>query len=377
MQRHIVLYDGTWNDPADRTNVFRLARLITDRDANGVAQRFKYDAGVGTGRFGKLIGGAFGVGLSRNLMEGYEWLAKSYREDDEIWIFGFSRGAYTARSLAGLIRKCGLLDVYTPKLLVQAYKLYRNTRKHPDGQECRTFRANYSLEPDVHFIGVWDTVGALGIPGTAISETGAFKWHDQQISKKVKYAYHAMALDEHRKSYDTTLWTTPDGLKKQENVDVEQCWFIGAHANVGGGYGNDALADLSFAWMMQKARAAGLALRPFTVSPSAHTEPYADSYRDFLKGFYAGAMSILKLGKARYYRGFRGPKQDDNSIAVNVSIDKSVWRRWQEDPTYRPPTLVDAGLKPPLEPRRLSAEHPPPQTPVSSRPGSTPAAKHP
>lgn len=347
MQRHIVLYDGTWNDPSDRTNVFRLARHINDRDANGVAQRFKYDAGVGTGRFGKLLGGAFGVGLSRNLMEGYEWLAKSYREGDEIWIFGFSRGAYTARSLAGLIRKCGLLDVYTPKLLTQAYKLYRNTRKHPDGEECSSFRATYSLEPDVHFIGVWDTVGALGIPGTAISQTGAYKWHDQQISKKVKYAYHAMALDEHRKSYDTTLWTTPDGLKKPENVDVEQCWFIGAHANVGGGYGNDALADLSFAWMMQKARAAGLALKPFTPKPDAHLGAVVDSFKRFLRGAYASVSAIFRPDNGRHYRDVRGPKQEDKSLAVNVTVHESVWRRWNSQDKYRPPTLVKAGLTPP------------------------------
>lgn len=347
MQRHIVLYDGTWNDPSDRTNVFRLARYILDRDANGVTQRFRYDAGVGTGRIGKFLGGAFGVGLSRNLMEGYEWLAKSYREGDEIWIFGFSRGAYTARSLSGLIRKCGLLDIYTPKLLVEAYKLYRDVNEAPDGKNCTVFRENYSLEPDIHFIGVWDTVGALGIPGTAISETGAFKWHDQQISKKVKYAYHAMALDEHRKSYDTTLWTTIDGQKKPENLDVEQCWFVGAHANVGGGYGDDALADLPFAWMIQKARAAGLALRHFAPKPDAHLGKVVDSFKRFLRGVYAGISAVFKPGDGRHFRDFRGPKQEDKSIAVNVSVHESVWRRWRADASYRPATLVKAGLQPP------------------------------
>lgn len=361
MQRHIVLYDGTWNDPSDRTNVFRLARFIGDRDAAGNTQRFKYDAGVGTGRFGRLLGGAFGVGLSRNLMEGYEWLAKSYREGDEIWIFGFSRGAYTARSLAGLIRKCGLLDVYTPKLLGQAYKLYRDTSKKPDGPECSEFRANYSLTPDIHFVGVWDTVGALGIPGTSLSEKGAFRWHDQQISKKVKHAYHAMALNEYRRAYDTVLWTTPDGIKKPENIDVEQCWFIGAHANVGGGYGKDDLADLSFAWMLQKAAKAGLALHPFAPAPQAHLTKERNSFREFAFGIYAGWRALTRSGDGRHFRNFLGPKQPDNSIAVNVTVHESVWRRWREDATYRPPTLVNAGLTAPA--------HPQPQTPASSRPG--------
>jgi uncharacterized protein (DUF2235 family) len=348
MQRHIVLYDGTWNDPADSTNVFRLARYILPKDANGVAQRFKYDSGVGTGASGlnKFLGGAFGIGLSRNLMEGYENIAKNYNPGDEIWIFGFSRGAYTARSLAGIIRKCGLLDIYTPKLLAQAYKLYRDTNQAPDGKKCTAFRKSYSHEPDVHFLGVWDTVGALGIPGTAISEKGAYRWHDQQISKKVKHAYHAMALDEHRKSYDTTLWTTMDGKKKSENTDVEQCWFVGAHANVGGGYAENELADLPLAWMMQKAAAAGLALRPFTPATNAHKAKVVDSFKQFLKGIYAGISAIFKKGDGRHHRGFLGPTQKDGSIAVNVTVHDSVWRRWKEDEKYRPPTLVEANLLP-------------------------------
>lgn len=349
MQRHIVLYDGTWNDPADRTNVFRLARCILDRDASGVPQRFNYDTGVGTGAgaLDKLFGGAFGIGLSRNLMQGYQDLAKNYNPGDEIWIFGFSRGAYTARSLAGIIRKCGLLDIYTPKLLDQAYKLYRDTSEAPDGKKCSAFRKDFSHEPDIHFLGVWDTVGALGIPGSAISEKGAYRWHDQQISKTVKHAYHAMALDEHRKSYDTTMWTTADGKKKPENTAVEQCWFIGAHANVGGGYGEDKLAELPLAWMMQKAAAAGLALRPFEVADDAHRAPYTDSFKKFLGGAYALASGIFKKGDGRHHRAFLGPKQKDGSIAVNVTVHDSVWRRWNEDVNYRPQTLADANLTPP------------------------------
>lgn len=349
MQRHIVLYDGTWNDPSDRTNVFRLARYILPICAKGVRQRFMYDTGVGTGNslVGQLFGGAFGIGLSRNLRQGYENLAKNYDDGDEIWIFGFSRGAYTARSLAGMIRKCGLLDVCTPKLLNQAYELYRDTSEKPNGPKCTAFRKKYSVEPRIHFIGVWDTVGALGIPGTAISEAGAYRWHNQELSKWVNYAYHAMALDEHRKPYDTTLWTSPNGEKKDENIAVEQCWFIGAHANVGGGYGDDPLSDLPFAWMMEKARTAGLGLRPFEPAQNAHRAPYADSFKRFLGGIYASVSRIFKRGDGRHHRAFRGPPQEDKSIAVNVTVHESVWRRFKEDESYRPPTLLDAKLTPP------------------------------
>ena len=115
-QRLIVLFDGTWNDPEDQTNVYRISRLIRHYDGD-VRQRFFYDPGVGTSKWDHFRGGIFGFGLSKNLRQGYEWLAKRHTDGDEIWVFGFSRGAYTARSLVGLIRKCGLLHVVTPSLL--------------------------------------------------------------------------------------------------------------------------------------------------------------------------------------------------------------------------------------------------------------------
>jgi uncharacterized protein (DUF2235 family) len=103
-----LLFDGTWNDPQDRTNVFRLCTSPADHAKDRGRQRFFYDPGVGTNRLTRLRGGLFGYGLSRHLRKGYDWLARHYAQGDRIFIFGFSRGAYTARSLVGLIRKCGL-----------------------------------------------------------------------------------------------------------------------------------------------------------------------------------------------------------------------------------------------------------------------------
>ncbi|GAA3534613.1 DUF2235 domain-containing protein [Zobellella aerophila] len=147
----------------------------------------------------------------------------------------------------------------TPTGLAAAERLYRNKRAAPDGVQCKAFRGRYSREINIHLLGVWDTVGALGIPGSMISERGLYSWHDTQLSKIVERAYQAMALDEHRTAYDAVPWTSPDGEQKPGQIEVEQRWFIGAHANVGGGYGNDPLADLSLAWMQDKATAAGLA----------------------------------------------------------------------------------------------------------------------
>lgn len=344
-QRLILLFDGTWNDPEDGTNVYRLSRLLQDYDGS-MRQRFYYSPGVGTSKWERFRGGTFGYGLSRNLLDGYDWLARRYCEGDEIWVFGFSRGAYTARSLVGLIRKCGLLHVVTPALLDKAEKLYRDKKAHPDGEACRAFRDSYSLEPRIHFIGVWDTVGALGIPGTMLSELGKYSWHDTELSSIVDHAYHAAALDEHREAYDVALWTSQDGQQKERNLDVEQRWFIGAHANVGGGYGmDDHLADLPLQWMLEKAMAAGLKLDSFVPAEQAWQTDPRDSYATFLKGAYAKYKDFRGRGEGRHYRDFsHGLNQVS---AVNVTVDASVWSRWQSvAPEYRPQTLVRAGQKP-------------------------------
>jgi uncharacterized protein (DUF2235 family) len=340
----IVLLDGTWNDPQDATNVYRLAQHIVKQED----QVFFYDPGVGTSSFEKIRGGAFGFGLTKNLLQSYEWLAKQYRgEGDEIWIFGFSRGAYTARSLVGLIRKCGLLRIFTPGLLEEAERIYRDKEAKPDSHLCKGFREQHSFEARVKFIGVWDTVGALGIPGTNLSERGRYSWHDTELSKIVDYAFHAVALDEHREAYDVPLWTSSNGQKKPENTEVEQRWFIGAHANVGGGYGApDPLADLSLAWMIQKAREAGLKLHDFQAPANAWNNEPKDSYRKFLLGVYKFARWIC--GRGPHYRSY-----DAGAKAVGVNLDDSVGQRWhhlQGPPLYRPQTLGNANVIPPPPP---------------------------
>ena len=174
-QRLIMLFDGTWNDPEDQTNVYRISRCLHDYDGD-MRQRFFYNAGVGTSKLERFRGGVFGYGLSKNLLAGYEWLAKRYTDGEEIWIFGFSRGAYTARSLVGLIRKCGLLHIVTPGLLEKAESIYRDEGLSPDADVCKDFRERYSRSPRIHFIGVWDTVGALGVPGTVLETKNSAIW---------------------------------------------------------------------------------------------------------------------------------------------------------------------------------------------------------
>ncbi|QDC44625.1 DUF2235 domain-containing protein [Methylophilus medardicus] len=342
-ERLIVLFDGTWNDPEDLTNVYQLSTLIEEDDGE-VHQRFFYEPGVGTATGDKLRGGLFGYGLSKNLLQGYDWLVKHYQAGDEIWVFGFSRGAYTARSMVGLIRKCGLLKTSTPTLLQRAETLYRDKSASPDSAPCMAFRQHYSHDVRIHFLGVWDTVGALGIPGTMISEHGFYAWHDTELSKIVSYAYHAMAIDEHREAYEVAMWTNEDGKQKAENVAVEQRWFIGAHANVGGGYGKDPLAGIALAWMLAKAQAAQLKLKPYTVADRAYLTAPTDSFKAFAYGLYGWFKGIFNPGDGRFYRPY-SVKQGARK-AVNVSVDSSVIAKWQAQSDYRPPTLIKAGIDP-------------------------------
>lgn len=344
-QRLILLFDGTWNDPQDQTNVYRISRRIHDYD-DDVRQRFFYDPGVGTSKWTRVRGGVFGYGLSRNLLQGYEWLAKRYADEDEIWIFGFSRGAYTARSLVGLIRKCGLLHIVTPSLLDEAENIYRDKQLSPDSEICKNFRERYSREPKIHFIGVWDTVGALGVPGTFFSEKGKYAWHDTELSSIVERAYHAVALDEHRAAYNVVLWTSANGEKKPGNLEVEQRWFIGAHANVGGGYGTDPLADIPLQWIMSRAASAGLKLDEFKAASDSWKSAPTDSFKKFLSGAYAWFRKKRSAGDGRSFRRY---SEGINGVpAVNVSVDESVWVRWR-DPQfeYQPQTLTNAGQHPP------------------------------
>ena len=352
-RRLVLLFDGTWNKPESNTNVERLRRLLAPVDAHGNLQLVNYLPGVGVKPgLGHLLGGAFGYGLSDQVKNGYRWLCETWQPGDAIYLFGFSRGAYTARSLGGLIRKCGLLkcavdDSVAKAEVNRAYDFYRDVTTKPSDPLAIRFRLDHSIEVDIHFIGVWDTVGALGIPVTASWFPFArahYQFHDTELSKIVKYAYQALALDEHRGDFKPAVWTrnpytvkAGESLtsKKHEQIEIEQRWFIGSHSDVGGGNNCDGagrkpdpLPDLPLAWLQDKAIAAGLActkrFRP--VSDAASGMP-RDSYKEFMHGLY---------------KDFNPPFDRSLGSGVNEKVDESVWRRWLADASYRSPSLVRA-----------------------------------
>lgn len=272
-KRLVICCDGTWNSlkqPA-RTNVSKVWDAVPGEAADGVRQKSRYLKGVGAGLplLGHLAGGAFGWGLSANVREAYRFVVENYSPGDELFFFGFSRGAYTARSTAGFIRNCGVLRAEHAGLIDEAYLLYRDRDKStgPDSDAAVRFRAEHALEnvTPIRFIGVWDTVGALGIPLSGGRWLNRFnrRWqfHDMTLSSTVQSAFQALAVDEHRKSYVPAVWEPSPKAAEQEQ-EREQVWFAGAHSDVGGGYREHDLSDLALRWLVSRAERCGLDFDP-------------------------------------------------------------------------------------------------------------------
>ena len=268
----IVCADGTWSNEdgtGSQTNVARLHRVLQNSFVEQVPQLVCYVTGVGTQEGERLRGGAFGDGLSDNIIEAYRFLVDHYEEGDQLYFFGFSRGAYTARSLAGFIRNSGLLKaLYLQSQLTNAFTLYRDRSdaSKPDSQAAMDFKSKYSHTPDIEFVGVWDTVGSLGIPLSKIPffrqidkfADQEYRFHDTTLSRIIKRAFHALSIHEHRGTFPPTMWQKQPGMGDQV---LEQVWFPGVHSDVGGGYPASGLADAAFLWMVGKAKDCGLLFR--------------------------------------------------------------------------------------------------------------------
>jgi uncharacterized protein (DUF2235 family) len=371
MSKNIVLcFDGTWNKPSESkvpeestdTNVFRFYQSLRDTTLDGKLQVKWYDAGVGTEWMNKVRGGAFGLGLDKHIIDGYLELCRQYEPEDKVFIVGFSRGAYTARSVVGLIRNAGVLckddqqapikDPQTGKVDVEkltlvgdeAYDLYRTRDQGPDSETARTFRAKHSHEIEIDFVGVWDTVGALGVPLKSFSQFNSAKYtfHDTKLSKIVRNAFHALALDEHRKPYVPTLWGPQAADDKRQRI--EQAWFPGAHADVGGGYAKQPLSNIPLRWMQRRAEECGLALEiiPTPTEEDAMKREYLADTHDSFSEFLHGAYAMLEE------RFFRPVGRDDDGIQT---LHSALTRRLKLLPSYKP---LNNGLSRALMSKQIS-----------------------
>jgi len=301
-KRIILLLDGTWNDSdfgAQDTNIVRIreiiartlwaenddasasaaptasiatpdasAGLVTPKTYADMDNIVFYERGVGTGAFlNRFFGGALGKGLGKNIRRAYKFLSFHYQFGDQVFIFGFSRGAFTARSLVGYIHAAGLLkrDDCTPELEQRAWEFYRTS---PNDRLPGIWS---SLTPVVHdrgalrvsCLGVFDTVGSLGVPFSQfrVFNRDTYEFHDVELCALVDVNLHAMAIDEQRQPFEPTLWRR--SKFKKFNTVVEQVWFPGAHADIGGGYIDeeardrnrlDALDDLPLDWMLKRVK---------------------------------------------------------------------------------------------------------------------------
>lgn len=339
-KRIVMCFDGTWNTPDNNgdiggdtsTNVWKFFNSVAEKGADGMTQIKWYDEGVGTKWYNKVRGGAFGVGLSTNIQEGYRFLAKIYEEGDEIYLLGFSRGAYTARSLVGMIRNSGLVTPDNLNKVSEAYQLYRTRDQHADSPNAQFFRDNYAHLVKIKFIGVWDTVGALGVPIESFEwfNKSYYEFHDTELSGIVENAFHALAVDEYRENFAPTLWVP----SSKPNQRMEQVWFVGAHANVGGGYEKEELSDIALAWMQERAMSCELMIeagKTPQITPANSAGCVHNSFEEFMRGFY-------RLTHSRYFRAIG--KTDFG----NEEIHPSVLERLNAITTYRPKNPVGGNV---------------------------------
>ncbi|MEH2480992.1 uncharacterized protein (DUF2235 family) [Nitrobacteraceae bacterium AZCC 2146] len=364
MKRLAIYFDGTWNTLNNNTNVWRLKSLTAETSE----QRVYYSQGVGTQRGESARGGITGYGIDDEIIAAYTWLIQNFDDGDEIFIFGFSRGAYTARSLSGLVCKCGILRLGAPLSIEQLYARYRiydaptirtllSKPLSADASIEEKWVMKYSRPTKVKFIGVWDTVGSLGLPiVSAGGKVKRYRFLDTHLRLDNENAFHALALDEHRKNFEPTFWTrtakTGQGAAAPRSIEhVEQRWFVGAHANVGGGYASDPLAQRPLKWLMNKAGGLGLVFREQVSIDISQVNPQVtDSYRSFAYGLY-------RWISRPFYRPI-GLEPEVGSEAtterINETIDASVFDRWRVDEKYRPANLAAWGSRKAVDPGKVA-----------------------
>ncbi len=363
-----IYLDGTWNTPENRTNVYSLYEQTKGTNGKNLHRNHDfvknetqikyYDKGVGTRLTNVMQGGIFGRGLDLKIKQAYRFICEHYIKDHtELYIFGFSRGAYTARSLVGMLNRIGIIDakavteMQKPKYVNDVMNLYRKWPRKPktfytDEKSDKEFHKNLDQcekrkdqirrdtdlieQPCIKFLGVWDTVGSLGIPAvwwlTPLKRfRKKYTFHDTGLAPIVITARHALAVDEHRPDFKATMWTDCD----QTFTDLKQMWFVGAHADIGGGVQDNHLHHLPRYWMQQEAIKSGLRFRRELI-PVTNTisEPVTDSYGNFLSGAYA----FVKGHKGRYYRKIKGG-------GLNEELHPSVLDYVKSHQNYLPPNL--------------------------------------
>ncbi|MBV9761381.1 MAG: DUF2235 domain-containing protein [Acidobacteriaceae bacterium] len=310
--------DGTWDSAVTHSNVKRLCDAI----APVPEQTVFYDDGIGADGNPVLgiVEGAFGLGIYGKVKKAYHDIAQVYQKDDELFLFGFSRGAFTARSLAGMIAVSGLPigGDRSEDLVNAAFRAYRE--RDPARRKEKVAALNL-YDAKIKMVGVWETVGSLGIPSVLGGvDPALYGFLDTKLHPDVKNAYHAVAIDESRQEFPPTLWQEPGALDQI----VQQVWFCGVHSDVGGGErdvrdGALSLADITLTWMMDKASELDL------------------QFKDDVRAQYESPLDS-KFALCELHTSFGGipiPRR----IPDNAFLSNSVVIRFQSDSSWRPRAL--------------------------------------
>lgn len=389
MKRLVFCFDGTWNKlvPDLATNVVLTAASIERVDRKGTTQVIHYDEGVGTGDLDALRGGMFGTGLIENVREAYRFLVFNYDPGDEIYVFGFSRGAYSARTFIGFMRHVGPLHRLHVGRIDEALLLYQQRKEGKAGADeaMRRFRADYSdkvcigqsdedwrcankpgyvpgsaPQMQVKFLGVWDTVGALGVPNI-LPFSGwmnrEYDFHDPSLDSFVASARHAVAIDERRKLFPPVLFGDLTGLNaaagfanEDAKAPYQERWFPGVHGSVGGGGDIRGLSDDALAWVLAGAKAAGLRLdtsigtrihgfKPDPLVSLVNEAKPGKSATQLIKSGRTGPLSLWQMS-ASAVRRWRTPAEKLGGKAYRPATLRDVAAQLNElGPwDFRPPT---------------------------------------
>jgi uncharacterized protein (DUF2235 family) len=351
-KRLIVCCDGTWQtlDTIYPTNVAKIAQGIKPIATDGTLQLVFYDSGIGTSWGQRILGGGIGKGIDEKILNAYRFLCLNYSKGDEIYLFGFSRGAYTVRSLSGLISRCGLLSRDRIRQTGAAYfRFYRDySIKNRDDVRAQEFRRrNKAIEAKIDLLGCWDTVASLGIPNLidlpkslqfldlGTWDDWKYRFHKDTLNQVVLNALHAVAVDEHRQVFDVTRMKKDPTAPDQK---LKQVWFPGEHGCVGGGTRDHrGLSDGALKWMIDEITNYGLALDidPMLIQYSGLQDDGKEEQLKF--GILPDPLiPFLRGGWTKF--GFAG--RNFRSVDSFEALDNSTKIRWQKmEPLYRPKNL--------------------------------------
>lgn len=335
----VVLSDGTGQDGGEGpdSNVYKLFKMLQNRSARQIVF---YDPGLGTD-WRKITGSAAGMGITKNILQCYRFIFDHYEDGDSIYLFGFSRGATTVRSMSGFIHLFGMLPKARPELIKKAYKIYRiGNKKKREAAASDFIERHHTMWCKIKFLGVWDTVAALGIPikgiDVVVDKIPFLKhnFHDLFLSESVEHACHALAIDDERKTFHPKLWE----LAIAGHQTMKQVWFCGMHSDVGGGYRAQGLSDIALDWMVKNAETYGLLVYgkngiPITPDPDGKMH---DSRGNWLTGLY--------LKKRRSW-----PQGKYGEPCVHVSVTQRTLNRKNNGRPYKP-WILAAPYNPTIEP---------------------------